>query len=100
MSSCLHAWDNSYLSSTVHASLTLGKLPVKVDMDWSPQVQDTCGSGIETPPPIPPKIMETSLSNMLLPAGLVEPELNSPAPILPPKPFKIDVPPRPPPNNH
>ena len=66
-------------------------------MDWRPQVQDTCVSGIETPPPIPPKIMETSLSNnMLLPAGLVEPELNSRAPILPPKPFKIDVPPRPP----
>ena len=70
----------------------VGKLPVKVDMDWTPQNTET--SVVESPPPIPPKMNEITSFDALqnVPALGLHQSANSMmqnddlAPVLPPKP--------------
>lgn len=72
--------------------IRVGKLPVEVDMDWTPQNAET--SVVESPPPIPPKMTEITSFDVLqnVPAlGLCQsanPKMQNDdlAPVLPPKP--------------
>ena len=69
----------------------IGKLPIEINLNWIPQVQDDdVELKSDSPPPIPPKIMVSNKSSQ----HSVHMENNDPMPTLPPKP--MNVPPRPP----
>ena len=75
--------------------LFIGKLPIEINLNWIPQVQDAdveLKQAADSPPPIPPKIMVSSSQHSIH----MENDIDDPMPALPPKPIVMNVPPRPP----
>lgn len=76
----------------------IGKLPVEVDINWMPQFQQDNLDTSEMPPPVPPKMMvqvsgDNDDADALGPNDyhhqmILKSDLDTPAPVLPPKPNK------------